>query len=65
MPTTILLRLAAAVLALAPSDEDALRSKVAAQMQLSEFGAALALISKPPLSGLRMGLEKASPKGWW
>lgn len=47
------------VLALSPGDEDALRCKVAAQMQLSEFGAALALISKPPLAGLPLALEKA------
>ncbi len=50
-----------AVLAISPGDEDALRCKVAAYMQLSEFELALALIAKPPLAGLPMGLEKVGP----
>ncbi len=47
-----------AVLALAPGDEDALRCKVAAHMQLSEFQEALALLNKPPLAALPLGFEK-------
>ncbi|GFR40961.1 hypothetical protein Agub_g1625 [Astrephomene gubernaculifera] len=47
------------ILALAPGDEDALRCKVVAHMQLSEYKEALVLINKPPLAGLDLGFEKA------
>ncbi|GLC63488.1 Signal recognition particle core component [Pleodorina starrii] len=47
------------VLALAPGDEDALRCKVVAHMQLSEFQQALALLKKPPLASQPLGFEKA------
>ncbi|PNW85354.1 hypothetical protein CHLRE_03g182500v5 [Chlamydomonas reinhardtii] len=47
------------ILALAPGDEDALRCKVVAHMQLQEFQPALTLLNKPPLSALPLGFEKA------
>ncbi|KXZ56772.1 hypothetical protein GPECTOR_1g696 [Gonium pectorale] len=47
------------ILALAPGDEDALRCKVVAHMQLSEFQPALALLNKPPLAGQELAFEKA------
>ncbi|GIL73066.1 hypothetical protein Vretimale_4685 [Volvox reticuliferus] len=47
------------ILALAPGDEDALRCKVVAHMQLSEFQQAIALLRKPPLAALPLGFEKA------
>lgn len=47
------------ILALAPKDEEALRCKVAALVQLSEFQAALTVLNKPPLDALPLGFEKA------
>ncbi|KAG2448342.1 hypothetical protein HYH02_006924 [Chlamydomonas schloesseri] len=52
------LKAADEILALAPGDEDALRCKVVAHMQLQEFQAALALLNKAPLSALPLGFEK-------
>ncbi|EFJ52129.1 hypothetical protein VOLCADRAFT_86969 [Volvox carteri f. nagariensis] len=47
------------VLALAPGDVDALRCKVVAHMQLSEFQQALELLKKPALASQPLGFERA------
>ncbi|KAG2499929.1 hypothetical protein HYH03_002216 [Edaphochlamys debaryana] len=47
------------ILAIAPGDADALRCKVVAHMQLSEFQQALSVLSKPPLSTQQLSFEKA------